>query len=138
LDEFLIASAVRGGGLCFYERSPRDPSLPIDTFWVRVTDLNLSAACQVYAGYAPSHPASLFADMAQQWQGWTGELAWQSLEGELRIRCTRDRQGHIFIGVELRPGQMPDDWRVFATVTAEAGQLEEIAGRAAIFFGSPW
>jgi hypothetical protein len=30
---------------------------------------------------------------------------------------------------------MPDDWRVVATVMAEAGQLEDIARRAAVFFG---
>ena len=135
MDEFLIPSAAGDGGLLFFQRAPPDPSMPIDGFWVRVTDHNLSAEAQVYAGYAPSHPGPLFADMARQWAGWSGELVWQSLEGELTIRCSRDRVGHIFIRVELRSGQMPEDWRVVATVSAEAGQLEGIARRAELFFG---
>jgi len=42
---------------------------------------------------------------------------------------------HIAIRVELRSGHMDDDWRVEATVMAEAGQLEAIGHRAASFFG---
>jgi len=135
LDEFLIPSAAGSGGLLFYDRSPVDRAQPIGGFWVRVMNHNLSATGQVYAGYAPSHPASLFADMARQWSGWHGELVWESLEGELAIRCSYDRLGHIAIRVEFRSGHMPDDWQVMATVMAEAGQLEDIARRAAIFFG---
>ena len=135
MDAFLIPSATRGGGLLFYDRSPPDCSLPINDFWVRVTDHNLSAAGQVYAGYAPSHPAPLFAEMALQWTGWPAELVWESLEGELALRCSHDRLGHIAICVELRSGLMPNDWRVIATVMAEAGQLAELASGAALFFG---
>jgi hypothetical protein len=135
MDEFLIPSASGDGGLLFFQRSPPDPIEPIDSYWVRVTDHNLSAEGQVYAGYAPSHPAPLFADMARQWAGWPDDLVWESLEGELQVRCGRDRGGHIFIRVELKSGPMPDDWRVAATVLAEAGQLENIARRAELFFG---
>jgi hypothetical protein len=135
LDEFLIPSAAGVGSLLFYERTPRDPAEPIHSFWVRVTDHNLTAAIQVYAGYAPSHPVALFAEMAREWAGWSGELIWQSLESELALRCSRDRVGHIFMRVELRSGPMPEDWGVKATVLTEAGQLEGIARRSASFFG---
>jgi len=135
LDDFLIASVAGSGGLCFYDRSPQDPAEAIDRFWVRITDQHLAAAGYVYAGYVRSHPAPLFADMARQWSGWSGELVWESLEGELALRCSRDRFGHIFIRVELRSGPMREDWRVVATVMVEAGQLEDIARRASLFFG---
>ena len=135
MEEFLVRSAVGGGGLLFYQRSPADPAEPIDGFWVRVTDHKLSACAEVCAGYAPAHPAELFADMARQWSGWRGQLVWESLEGELALRCRHDRRGHIAIRVELQSGLMPDDWRVAATVAAEAGQLENLAHRAALFFG---
>jgi hypothetical protein len=46
-----------------------------------------------------------------------------------------DGLGHISIQVNLRSGHMPADWTVRATVMAEAGQLEDIARRAALFFG---
>ena len=135
MDEFLIPSVVGEGGLLFSDRWPSDRNEPIEYFWVRVTDQNLSAAAQVYAGYVPSHPTALFQEMARQWSGWTGELVWESLESELALRCTRDRLGHITIRVEILSGPMPYDWRIAATVMAEAGQLEQIARHAATFFG---
>jgi hypothetical protein len=135
IEEFLIPSATGCGGLSFYDRSPVDRTQPVEGFWVRVTDLHLSASVQVYAGYAPSHPAALFVDMARKWSGWPGELVWKSLEGELALRCSHDRLGHISIRIELQSGHMRDAWEVTATVMAEAGQLEDIARRAALFFG---
>lgn len=135
MDEFLISDTAGCGGLLFYGRSPDNPAEPMGDFWVRATVFNLSAVGQVYAGYASQHPADLFADMARQWSGWSGELVWESSERELVLRCSHDGLGHIAIRVELRSGCMPDDWRVEATVMAEAGQLEAIARRAALFFG---
>src|SRR5205814_3852848 len=117
------------------DRSPTDRREAIERFWVQVTDHNLSAVGQVYAGYMPRYPTQLFVDMARQWSGWPGELVYESLEGEFTLRCSHDRFGHISIRVELRSGLMPDDWRVEATVMTEAGQLEDIAQRAALFFG---
>jgi hypothetical protein len=119
----------------FYDRSPADRAKTIEGFCVRITDLHLSGAVQVYAGFVPSHPASLFVDMARRWSGWPGELVWESLEGELALRSSHDRRGHISIRAVLQPACMPEDWRVEATVMTEAGQLEAIARAAETFFG---
>jgi hypothetical protein len=135
LDEFLIPNTAGSGGLLFYDRSPPDRGEAIEQFWVRVTDRSLSAAGPVYAGYMLRYPTQLFVDMARQWSGWPGELVYESLEREFALRCSHDRLGHIAIRVELRSGHLPDDWRVEATVMTEAGQLEDIAQRAALFFG---
>src|SRR5260370_41728344 len=107
LDEFLIPSAAGDGGLLFFQRAPPDPSMPIDGFWVRVTDHNLSAEAQVYSGYAPSHPGPLFAAIARRWAGLSGALVWQSLEGELTIRCSRAHVGPRLLRLEIRSGQIP-------------------------------
>src|SRR5438105_4695700 len=128
-EEFLIRSAAGSGGLRFYARSPTDRAKVMEGFWVEVTDQNLSAAGPVYAGYTPS-PALVFVDMARQWSGWSGLLHWESLEGELVLRCRHDGLGHISIQAELCSGPVSDDWRVVATVVAEAGQLERIAQSA--------
>jgi hypothetical protein len=135
LDEFLIQSAAGAASLLFYDRTPADRGQPVAEFQVRLTDHNLSAAGRVYAGYSHAHPAPLFAEMARQWAGWQGELHWRSLEGELTLRCGRDRLGHISIRVELRFGPLHDDWRAAATVMVEAGQLERLARQASTFFG---
>jgi hypothetical protein len=137
VEELWIPSSDGGGGLLFYDRVPFEREKTLDRYWVRIAGPDLTASREVYAGYAPSHPASLFADMARRWSGWEGDLTWESLEGEMTLGCSHDGLGHISIGVELRSGLMPVDWRVKAAVTADAGQLEGIAHRAAVFFGEP-
>ena len=135
MDELLIPNAAGCGGLLFSNRSPVDRTEPIDTYWVRVTGQNLDASANVYGGDTQTHPGCLFVKMARQWSGWSGELTWGSLEGELVLRCSHDGLGHVSIQIDLQSGPMPSDWRVTATVMTEAGQLEHIARRAELFFG---
>jgi hypothetical protein len=135
MESFVIRNTAGSGMLEFFERTPVDPRLPIERFKVRLTGLDLSAVARIYAGAGAGHPATMFAQMAAQWNGWQGEIAWESLEGELALRCTQDRTGHVSIVVVLRSGPSKADWMVEATVVAEAGQLEEIAHRAGLFFG---
>jgi len=135
MNSFLIPSASRAGSLEFFERTPSDPRLPIERFKVRLIDPELSAVGRVYVGQGDLHPAPLFAQMSANWSGWQGEFRWESPEGELGLRCVQDRTGHVSIGVELRSGPTQGDWAVRATVMAEAGQLDELARRAELFFG---
>jgi len=135
MDEFQIPSANGCGGLLFYDRTPFDPEKPVDYYWVRLTDHNLSAVAQVWGGYLAGHPARVFEEMARRWSGWLDEMRWESLEGEMVLRCTHDRKGHISIRVTLRSGPLEHDWEVIATVMAEAGQLEDIVRRGRTFFG---
>jgi len=135
VESFSIKSASGAGSLEFFDRIPTFPHLPIERFWVRITDLNFSAAAEVYSGYADGHPAPLFVQMGECWRGWPGELHWVSLEGEMGLHCTQDRTGHVSIRDELHSGPMEDDWSAEATVMTEAGQLEEISRRAVAFFG---
>jgi hypothetical protein len=128
----LIENAADSGGLLFYERQPDDRAKSMEGFWIRITGQNLLCAGQVYTGVLTTDPAGLFAELARQW---TGEISWVSLEGELALRCRHDRRGHISIQIDLRSGPMPHDWRVVATVMAEAGQLDRIAQKAVAFFG---
>jgi hypothetical protein len=137
MDSFLIRSASGAGSLEFFERTPANPRLPIERFKVRLVDEDLAAVGRVYAGYPDAHPAPLFAQMAVSWRGWPGEFTWESLEGELGLRCAQDRAGHVSIRVELCSGPSEGDWTVHATIMAEAGQLEGLAHGAAIFFGQP-
>jgi len=135
MNSFLIQSASRAGSLEFFERTPPDPRMPIERFKVRLIDPDLSAAGRVYVGHGDLHPAPLFAQMSANWKGWQGEYMWESLNGELSLRCVQDRTGHVSIGVELRSGPTESDWAVRSTVMAEAGQLEELARQAVLFFG---
>ena len=107
----------------------------MDYLWITVSGSDLSAAARVDASSFSGAPR-LFRNMAERWRGWDGELSWGSPAGDLKLRCTQDRAGHVFIVVELRSGWRREAaWSIQATIMAEAGQLEDLARRAEAFFG---
>jgi uncharacterized protein (DUF2249 family) len=134
MDSLVIRSASGPGSLEFLERTPAATSLPIERYKVKLTDQDLVAIGRVYYVHADTNPAPLFAQMAANWKGWQGAFAWESLEGELSLRCSQDRAGHVLIRVELRSGGTAGDWMVQATVMTEAGQLEALAEGVQRFF----
>jgi hypothetical protein len=136
VSTFHIPSAAGAGSLEFFERTPADTRRPVERFKVRLTDQELSAIGRVYASGSERSPAPLFARMAVNWNGWQGEVSWAALAGELSLRCTQDRAGHVTIRVELRSGPGENDWSVRSTIMTEAGQLDEIARQAELFFGA--
>jgi hypothetical protein len=136
MEQCLITGSS-GSSIEFLDRTPTNATAPIERFRVRVKDENLAAEVFVYAGEYGGHPAKFFEEMAESWQGWTGERKWGSLEDEIGLRATRDPAGHIYLRVELRSDVGGESgWNVAATITIEAGQLEEIARQATLFFGS--
>jgi hypothetical protein len=135
MESFLLTSASGAGSLEFFERTPGAPRLPIERFKVRLFDDELSAVARVYTDSATTHLAALFAQMAASWKGWQGDFVWESPEGEMILRCSHDRAGHVALRVALLSGLTEGDWSIQATVMAEAGQLEDLASQAAAFFG---
>src|SRR4051794_36749209 len=121
MDSFLIRDVLGAASLEFFERTPTNPRLPIERFKVRLTGQDLSALGRVYAGDGGPHPAALFARMAASWRGWPDEDTWEDSEGEMTLRCSQDRAGHVSIRVELRSGRAEGDWEVRATIRTEAG-----------------
>jgi hypothetical protein len=135
MNSFVIQGARAASSLEFFERTPVDPHRPIERFKVRLTDQDLSAVGRIYMGSTDAPPAEVFARMAATWQGWQDPFTWVSQDGELTLSCTQDRNGHVCIRAEVRSGPGDADWTVATMVQAEAGQLEELARRAALFFG---
>jgi len=135
VDEFIIRSSVDDTRIEFSERLPDNAALPIESYAVKITRIDLHAAARVWAGYTRSNPTEWFSELAERWSGWQGERKWQSLEGELRLAASHDRRGHISIRIELRCGPIDYDWTVAATVSVDAGQLDGVAMHAIIFFG---
>src|SRR5262249_11305360 len=116
MDSFLIPSASGTASLEFFERTPTNPGQPIERFKVRLTDQDLSAVGRVYVGPSDTHPAPMFAQMAASWRGWQGEVVWESPEGELVLRASCDRAGHVSLRIELRSGPTEGDWAVRSTI----------------------
>lgn len=121
----------------FFGRLPEDTSKAIEEFSVHVAEPGISAEARVWSGYGiQSHPAFLFAELAADWKGDGSERSWAALERELKLTCTSDRFGHVFMRVELRPQYYEFAWFAEVTITLELGQLESLAKRAKIFFGN--
>lgn len=137
MSSFRIDNADGPGSLEFFDRNPEDASQPMHSCWVRLTGPDLSATRRLDTIEAcPVSPANLFTRMAERWRGWRGEMSWSLVEGDLNLKCTQDRAGHVNIRVELRRGWNERDWVVTNQLTAESGQLDEIARDARAFFGT--
>jgi hypothetical protein len=96
---------------------------------VTLVDGGLEARAEVYV--PPERGleglVGLFAAMADQWRGWSGEKQWGSLEGELSLTCSHDGLGHVRIAVELQPDMRDESWAVRAVLVVWAGSLEQTA-----------
>jgi hypothetical protein len=96
-----------------------------DYFIAELSHQGLSASIRV-SSYLSHGLGDYFGEIATNWTGWPGERAWSSLEGELAVRATSDRTGHVYLTVALRR-ESPAQWHLEARLTLEAGQLERIA-----------
>jgi Family of unknown function (DUF6228) len=79
-------------------------------------------------------PTQLFEELASNWKGWEGVKTWLAIEGELELRATCDRIGHVTVAVSISPHVHAGQWSALAGVTIEAGQLERLATEARLFF----
>jgi hypothetical protein len=74
----------------------------------------------------------LFADLAAAEQGWKGEKYAETLEGELRLKCTCGSLGHSALEVSLR--SFPNYWVVKGVLLVENEQWEKITRDLREFF----
>jgi hypothetical protein len=83
---------------------------------------DLRASRQVYEGYAEGfgYLADYFRGLADNWRGWQGVRAYESIEHDLRIEATHN--GHINLRVVLWESSVPNGWRTEARVVLDAGE----------------
>ena len=130
MHQLRVASSS-GGGLTI----ERDETIEYAVWDVRLEVPNLAASGhRVDAAYGPAGAlARYFASLASDWRGWTGERAWQAVDGTLRFTATHDGLGHIALQVHLHEGVWLDAWQARATLNLEAGALDALAADAARF-----
>lgn len=106
-----------------------------EDFWAELKG-GITASVKVY-GYAPhSHDlASWFASLGEKTRPWSDDLAWESLEGEFKIKASSDAKGHVYFHVSLRdlPGAYEEAF-IQVGLESELGQLNKIASEAKDFF----
>lgn len=127
---------VRSSSKLTFSRLIEGDSAPCDTFTVevRLHGGYVDARVSVYDIF-PARWSQLFADVAQNWRGWQGSKEETSLEGHLGLSFTADRLGHITMRVHLTDRDGESDWMAAQSIHIEAGQLDELASRAAAYFG---
>jgi len=106
-----------------------------DYFYVALKG-RITGAIKVY-GYAP-HTHDLlqwFKMLGGNKKPWSNEIAWESLEGELRLSATCSALGEVSIYVALIDQQGADEEsRIQTALVTELGQLPNISKSAIRFF----
>ena len=92
----------------------------------------MTASLKVYA-FEPSgeYCWRYFADLADNWRGWSGIKQWSSLEGEFKISSESDALGHIAMEITL---ESYGEWKAQITAVFDAGQLNDISSKIKSFF----
>jgi hypothetical protein len=95
---------------------------------ISVVDEGLTAQTSIWLGpEGVEEPlADFFADLADDWRGWSGTKVWNGMEGGLRLSCTHDKVGHITMRVSLSR-HSGTGWETHVDVPLEAGQLDHVA-----------
>lgn len=74
--------------------------------------------------YYSGPPSLLFREMAESWRGWKGEKVWSAIDSELTLSATSTSLGHITLKVTMV--DQSGNYRLYAILGLEAGQLEEV------------
>ncbi|HEV8429368.1 MAG TPA: DUF6228 family protein [Pyrinomonadaceae bacterium] len=133
-DGLTIKSSRTAGKLKFTERQP--PSLNHPAEYIRVTleDRELASSSSCIYLYEPYDFVTFFDELAPDWKGFAGEKEWKSVEEDFAQSATSNGLGVVALRVTLESGLYEDDWCVQAIIHVEAGQLEDLALRARLFF----
>ena len=104
---------------------------PLDryTFLAEFSGPVVNAAVRVTV-LSTSDVLPYFDDLARHWDGWNGAKTWESLERQMKLECTRDALGHLFLRVTLRDSLGGADWLAGGVLQLAAGDLEQLAKSA--------
>jgi Family of unknown function (DUF6228) len=106
----------------------------LESYAVELEAFDFHASIRVENPSFGQPPAQLFNELAANWNGWEGTKVWRAIEGELELKATSDRLGHVTLAVAVSPYPSAGQWSAQAEVTVEAGQLERLASDARLFF----
>jgi hypothetical protein len=101
-----------------------------DYLVARIRSAKVSAEVRVWLHEDAQTLSALFDAMAAEWRGWSYEKTWASIEGELALKATIDRAGHVEIRLRMQDVLCANPWSLATSIKTEAGQLEAIAKQA--------
>lgn len=132
IDSVTIKSSDNSAEIQFTERQGLFRSDGAEYYRLTLKAENMTASSKVYA-FDPFGESCwrYFADLADNWRGWTGTKLWNSLEGELKIFSESDALGHITMKIVL---ESYGSWKTQIIICFDAGQLEDISLKIKYFF----
>ena len=134
MNEFLIKSE-KEVSLTFHSRQFREDGW-LQSYSISAVASNFSAViCAENPPYGSS-PAEFFQELANNWAGWKGEKRWGALDGEYNLWASSDMTGHITLVAQFNPFDVAPCYSSTLSLVVEAGQLEQVASRAKLFFGT--
>ena len=124
--EVCIRSSRDGATMTLSNFVPEDGSHISESFLVEIKCHGLRAEARA-SSYMAADLGEFFASMAKDWNGWSGQRSWGTLEGEFQLTASADSLGHISLGYVLRPQNTDFSWELKGTLELESGQLEAIS-----------
>lgn len=121
MSEITLKSSRDGATLSFTLKERRHSQVE---FEVAVSTPFFSGRSLV-STYVNGSPSSLFADIAQNWQGWSGAKSWQDLEQRVSLSAKAKSTGHIQVGVEIVGSDYEN--RLHVVLEFEPNQLDAMA-----------
>lgn len=99
-------------------------------------DENVRGRTVVGGHYSDSFvPLAVWAEgLAEGWRGWSGERAYESLDGDVTLTALH-HGSRIGIDVDLRGSSHPEAWRMRVWLSIEAGEEFARVARAISVFG---
>jgi hypothetical protein len=76
-------------------------------------------------------------DLAKHWRDLEGAKIWESQERHMKLECTRDNVGQVFLRVILQGNRGGADWVAGGTLEITVGELEHLAQEARRLLASP-
>jgi len=132
MDEFVIGSE-KEVTLTFHSRQFRHDGW-LDAYSITAAARDFEAVIHAENPPYGTSPTNFFQELASNWAGWSGKKTWGSMEGEYNLAATTDLTGHITLVAELNPLGIPPCFSALLSLVLEAGQLDQIARRAKLFF----
>jgi hypothetical protein len=126
-DSFSIKSSCSDRELVFLSHEG-------DYFNIAICGNEISAIRRIW-GYTDCELlVDLFHYLAKQEHAWESPADWSSIESDFGLHFTCNKQGHVFVTVELRNFIDSENWMINAVIQTELGLLPNIANSASIFF----
>ena len=132
MDELVIKSE-REVMLTFHSRRFNSEGW-LERYFITANARNFNATIDVENLPYGMSPAEFFVQVANEWTGWKGTKEWGAIEGEYNLIATCDSTGHITLDVELNRNSFSPGWSGTLSLMIEAGQLEQLARDAKVFF----